>query len=212
MSSLDNWCGRGCADLPGRPRWRISETGVGAGNIVSARIWLITFWLIGLAGGCTMTPETPAEPPVETPEPFEAPAPESCTGDFSALSEPAAAICQRFNRVLESVDFLTGKSMLDLASRKALDELVADLNTFPNFIVRIEAHTDNRGSARANLALSKDRALAVVRYLVVNGVDGRRLQPFGFGEARPRVSNDTEAGRQQNRRIEVRVVVPVDET
>lgn len=116
--------------------------------------------------------------------------------------------CSLFTRTLVGVDFAIGEHAVDSEARAALDELVMQLSEYADIRIKIEAHTDNRGNARDNLELSKRRVMSVVRYLVLNGVDGRRLEPSGLGESRPLVGNSTEEGRRQNRRIEISVVTP----
>jgi OOP family OmpA-OmpF porin len=69
--------------------------------------------------------------------------------------------------------------------------------------VRVEGHTDWIGSEEYNQALSVRRAEAVYRYLVNRGVEPERFTVEGFGKSRPIASNDTEAGRAQNRRVEL---------
>jgi outer membrane protein OmpA-like peptidoglycan-associated protein len=71
--------------------------------------------------------------------------------------------------------------------------------------VRIEGHTDNRGGAAMNLALSGRRAASVVNWLVRRGIDKSRLSSKGFGLTRPIDSNTTEEGRQNNRRVEFHI-------
>ena len=68
--------------------------------------------------------------------------------------------------------------------------------------IRVSGHTDNVGNPRRNQALSEARARAVREYLVSHGIDGSRVEAVGFGDQRPVASNDTEEGRQENRRIE----------
>jgi OOP family OmpA-OmpF porin len=67
--------------------------------------------------------------------------------------------------------------------------------------MRIEGHTDNQGDPGMNLKLSGERALAVARWLVAQGVDCKRLIAVGFGQDKPVAGNDTPEGRAQNRRI-----------
>ena len=114
--------------------------------------------------------------------------------------------CSLFRGAIQSVDFKPGDHRLDSASRDSLANLVKMLNTYPEVVLQLEGHTDNRGEARENLALSKRRVMSVVKYLVANGIDGNRLKPFGIGENRPVMSNATAAGRSENRRIEMSVV------
>lgn len=109
--------------------------------------------------------------------------------------------CELFSGSLPDVQFAPGNAAVNAQARKALDVVVKQLLQHPGVEIAIEGHTDNRGSAADNLALSKKRVMSVVRYLVVKGVDGRRLRPYGYGESRPLFSNATEEGRQRNRRI-----------
>lgn len=111
--------------------------------------------------------------------------------------------CALFFGVLENVVFEQGGSSLNKASRQALDALILKLKRHPDVSIAVDGHTDNRGSAKVNLELSKQRVISVVRYLVINGIDGDRLTPHGYGESRPLFSNATEEGRRRNRRIEI---------
>jgi len=116
--------------------------------------------------------------------------------------------CPVIGGALKNVDFAANASDLGRDSRAALDDFVILLNQHPSVVVAVAGHTDNRGSGIRNLELSKQRVMAVVRYLVARGIAPGRLQPYGYGEARPVVSNASAEGRAQNRRIEVSVVVP----
>jgi len=106
--------------------------------------------------------------------------------------------------VLAGVEFESGSSTLTAQAQQLLDETASDMLRSPTVRIAIMAHTDNQGAAAGNLELSKQRALAVARYLVSRGVEGSRLQPEAYGESRPLVSNGTAEGRTQNRRIELR--------
>jgi len=114
--------------------------------------------------------------------------------------------CAALDGVIDGLDFALGDHRLNQDSRVVLAELVDELELYPTAVVAISAHTDNRGSAAANLELSKQRVMSVVRYLVSNGIESARLKPFGYGESRPREKNRTAEGRAQNRRIEISVV------
>lgn len=114
--------------------------------------------------------------------------------------------CPVFLGVLEGVEFEAAAADLGRNARLALDRLVEELNDHPEVIITVDGHTDNRGSGAQNLELSKQRVLSVVRYLVARGVAPQRLRPYGYGEARPIVSNSSPEGRRQNRRIEISVV------
>lgn len=116
--------------------------------------------------------------------------------------------CSLFRGVIESVDFAAGSVQLNSTSRESLAKLVERLNAYPNVALKLEGHTDNRGAASKNLELSKQRVMAVTRYLVSKGIEGNRLKPIGLGENRPLASNATPEGRKRNRRIEMSVFTP----
>ena len=84
-----------------------------------------------------------------------------------------------------------------------LDRLVDLLEQRPNLTLVVVGHTDTRGDASKNLDLSKARAESVVAYLMFRGIDVERLTALGRGETEPFASNDTEAGRELNRRIQL---------
>ena len=72
-----------------------------------------------------------------------------------------------------------------------------------NADVRVIGHTDNTGTHQINQPLSENRALSVRSYLVGKGVDGSRISTTGVADSQPMASNDTAAGRAQNRRVEI---------
>jgi outer membrane protein OmpA-like peptidoglycan-associated protein len=86
-----------------------------------------------------------------------------------------------------------------------LRELAASLNRYPGTNLLIVGHTDSQGSDSYNQLLSTRRATSASRYLEIQGVDGNRLHTSGRGEQEPLVSNSTDEGRHQNRRIEVAI-------
>lgn len=90
-----------------------------------------------------------------------------------------------------------------------LDKLVALMKKYPNMVINIEGHTDNRGSDSYNLLLSDKRAKAAVQYVISKGIGQNRISGEGFGESRPVVAcgdNCTEEQHQQNRRSEFIIV------
>jgi outer membrane protein OmpA-like peptidoglycan-associated protein len=111
-------------------------------------------------------------------------------------------------RITEQVKFATGSAKLLPESDGVLDAVLEVLKKHPAISkVRIEGHTDAKGAEYANRLLSKDRAAAVAAWLVKRGIDKKRLESAGFGSSKPIDSNDTEAGRQNNRRVEFHVVL-----
>lgn len=110
-------------------------------------------------------------------------------------------------RVLQQVHFATGSATILPDSFPMLNEIVKLLQATPGIKkMRVEGHTDNRGAAAMNLDLSKRRAAAVVTYLVQHGIDSGRLSSEGYGMTKPIDTNDTDAGRQANRRVEFKIV------
>jgi outer membrane protein OmpA-like peptidoglycan-associated protein len=85
----------------------------------------------------------------------------------------------------------------------AIDRLADFMEDNPERRLLIEGHTDSRGSEEYNQELSHRRAYAVTEALVQRGIESNRLRPVGLGESYPVTSNDSPAGRQQNRRVEV---------
>jgi outer membrane protein OmpA-like peptidoglycan-associated protein len=104
---------------------------------------------------------------------------------------------------LGDVLFDTGRSNLKGGATSNLSKLAAFLNKYKDRTVMIEGHTDSLGSEDSNLGLSQRRAESVKSYLMGEGVASVRLNASGKGEGAPVSSNDSPAGRQQNRRVEV---------
>jgi len=99
--------------------------------------------------------------------------------------------------------FATGMADLSPDAIRNVDKLTDFLEKHPNRNVLIEGHTDSVGSEEFNLTLSQSRADAVKEQLVVKGIDPSRITTKGYGKKYPVSTNDTPAGRQQNRRVEV---------
>lgn len=108
--------------------------------------------------------------------------------------------------VLRNIYFDYDKATLRPESKDELDRLVTLLKTLPALKIEISGHTDNRGSEEYNLKLSFDRARSVVDYLIAAGIESQRLTYKGYGFSQPIASNETEEGRQLNRRVEFKVV------
>ena len=104
--------------------------------------------------------------------------------------------------MLEGILFETGSATIDPESNPRLDRVVEYMTHMTSVRIRIAGHTDNVGNPQRNQALSQSRAEAVRAYLVAHGIDGGRVEAVGLGDTQPIAPNDTEAGRQQNRRIE----------
>lgn len=105
----------------------------------------------------------------------------------------------------EQVFFKFRKATIMPASYPLLDEVAQVLRENPNIHIRIEGHTDDKGSNKFNLKLSRDRAASVRKYLEDKGISSDRMASEGFGEERPIEDNKTEAGRAANRRVEIHI-------
>jgi OOP family OmpA-OmpF porin len=110
---------------------------------------------------------------------------------------------------LRGVNFDLDKSDIRIDAGPILDRaveiLVDAINQRPNLRVVVEGHTDSRASAAYNERLGMRRADAVRSYLISKGLDSSRITAVSFGELQPVASNDTEEGRAQNRRVELRL-------
>jgi outer membrane protein OmpA-like peptidoglycan-associated protein len=129
--------------------------------------------------------------------------------------EPAKNGCPQFIRritgsseiqILKQVQFATGKATILPNSYAILDEVVRLLKVNPEIKhLAIEGHTDNRGSNDLNEKLSNDRANSVMQYLIGKDIDAGRLSAAGFGPRKPIADNNTNDGRQKNRRVEFHI-------
>jgi OOP family OmpA-OmpF porin len=102
---------------------------------------------------------------------------------------------------VRNLEFEFGKSTIRERSLPYLNK-VADLLTKKGISLKLGGHTDAVGSETANMMLSKDRAEAIKTYLISKGANGSRIEAVGYGETQPIANNKTDAGRQQNRRVE----------
>jgi outer membrane protein OmpA-like peptidoglycan-associated protein/tetratricopeptide (TPR) repeat protein len=108
--------------------------------------------------------------------------------------------------VLNNIFFDFDKSTLRNESFPELERLLKLLNDYPTLKIEISGHTDNRGTAAYNKTLSENRAKTVVDYLVGKGISKDRLTFAGYGFDKPVATNDTDEGRQLNRRTEFKII------
>jgi OOP family OmpA-OmpF porin len=113
----------------------------------------------------------------------------------------------------ETLLFGFNHSNLDEDAQKKLDEIASLVAGKKRFIIQVQGYTDRTGPTDYNLELSRRRADAVVRYLTLEQkVPLARVFRIGYGEDAPAASNDTREGREQNRRVEVRVLTVLEAT
>jgi OOP family OmpA-OmpF porin len=144
---------------------------------------------------CVATAPPPAAPPA--PEP---PAP-------LTQAAPKTEVKAEKIELKEKVEFDTDSARILDQSKPLLDEVVQALKDHPEILkVEIEGHTDSRASKAHNLKLSDERAASVRKYLEDHGIAANRLVSKGYGETKPIADNKTDAGRAENRRVEVRIL------
>jgi OmpA-OmpF porin, OOP family len=107
---------------------------------------------------------------------------------------------------LNNVFFDFDMDVLRPESRAELDRLVRLLKERPSMIIQVDGHCDDYGGHDYNMDLSRRRVNAVVGYLTGAGISSARLIPRGFGKTRPVATNDTDEGRQLNRRVEYTIM------
>lgn len=108
-------------------------------------------------------------------------------------------------RMPEAILFATDSAALNSQLRSDLFVLADSLNKYPQSVVTVTGHTDNTGSAAYNQDLSERRASSVASVLRAGGVSRSRIRVVGAGESRPIATNQTSAGRQQNRRVDITI-------
>ncbi len=132
----------------------------------------------------------------------------------AALAASEAAAVRREGNLLavtfkSDLTFDTNSAAVKPGFHTELDRVSNILVQYPQTLIRVEGHTDSTGSETYNMNLSQQRAEAVKNLLVQRGVAGSRLEVIGFGETMPVANNSAEAGRQKNRRVELKVVPQV---
>lgn len=105
-----------------------------------------------------------------------------------------------------NITFATNSADLNASFFEVLNSVSLVVNEFNQTVIEVAGHTDSTGSDQYNQQLSERRASAVAAYLGTRNVRADRIITVGMGEARPVASNDTEQGRQQNRRVELTLV------
>jgi outer membrane protein OmpA-like peptidoglycan-associated protein len=141
---------------------------------------------------------TPSRPADRSPVPAPVPLPPPPKSGKAKLEAGRIALN-------EKIQFEPRSAKIDERSFSLLDEVVTILDASRTVEIVIEGHTDSQGAPGKNRELSYNRAEAVKRYLVRRGIAATRIDTRGYGESRPIASNDYESGREQNRRVEIRV-------
>lgn len=126
-----------------------------------------------------------------------------------SITRPTIQLTQEEQKILqdvfENLEFATGKWIIKAVSFPSLNKLATLLITKPNYHLKISGHTDAVGSEKSNQTLSVNRANAVKNYLVKKGASKNKIEARGYGESQPIADNETEEGRQRNRRVEFNI-------
>ncbi len=127
------------------------------------------------------------------------------------LSTSEAASVNRQGKILAvtlqgDVTFASGSARVKPAMYDEINRIADILQQYPQTRIRVEGHTDNVGAEASNMELSRQRAAAVKNLLVRRGIASPRIEVAPFGESQPIAPNSTDAGRQQNRRVEIKVI------
>jgi outer membrane protein OmpA-like peptidoglycan-associated protein len=124
------------------------------------------------------------------------------TSDAAAVSRDGNLLAVTFKG---DVTFDTNSAAVRPGLYSEIDRVAGVLTKYPDTLIRVEGHTDSVGSETYNMDLSKRRAGAVRDLLSSRGVAVTRIEVIGYGETMPVATNDTEAGRTKNRRVEIKI-------
>lgn len=115
--------------------------------------------------------------------------------------EVTEEVQKQLNDYARTILFDTGKSSIKAESTSVMVDIIQILNEYPNAKFTVEGHTDSVGSESTNQKLSESRANSVRDFLIDKGIAADRLSAIGYGEAKPIATNNTRAGRAQNRQV-----------
>ncbi len=184
-----------------------SEGAIAGGAVIGAGL----AWLL-----CREDKPEPEPAPAPTPRPAPEPPKDSdgdgvidandqCPGTPAGVKVNAVGCPEIGEKILslEGVNFDTNKATIKSESEAILDNAVKVLSDNASIYVRLEGHTDSRGSEAYNKELSQRRTEAVAAYLSAHGIDPDRLSAVGYGESTPVAPNDTPEDRYKNRRVDL---------
>jgi outer membrane protein OmpA-like peptidoglycan-associated protein/uncharacterized protein YdeI (BOF family) len=134
---------------------------------------------------------------------------DAAVAGVNATNERISALDDYVPQETTAINFRVGSAVLNAQAKAQLDDIATKAASARGYVIEVSGYTDTSGSVEANRRLSQRRADAVVRYLAENHrIPLRRIvTPFGYGEAQAVADNRTRAGRAQNRRVEVKILV-----
>ena len=130
--------------------------------------------------------------------------------DDDGCPDELPAAVKKFTGVIKGINFKANSADIQKSSFKLLNDAVKVMKEYSDLRIEISGHTSSEGKAEKNLKLSQDRAASVKAYLVGQGIADDRVITVGYGSEKPIADNKTAKGRQQNRRIEFRLLTQAD--
>jgi outer membrane protein OmpA-like peptidoglycan-associated protein len=128
------------------------------------------------------------------------------TVENNGCPEIKAEIKQKVDHAAKEIYFAFASADIEDKSLKALDDVVTILKEDPAIKLKIEAHSDNKGTFVKNIYWSEKRAKAVADYIISKGISANRINAKGYGDTHPIADNATEEGRAKNRRVEMQLL------
>ena len=134
---------------------------------------------------------------------------DAAVAGVNATNERISALDDYEPQTVTAVNFRTGSAVLSADSKTKLDEIATKAMNAKGYVLEVSGFADATGSIQRNRMLSQRRADAVITYLVENhNIPLRRIiTPYGYGELNPVAENDSRGGREQNRRVEIKLLV-----
>jgi outer membrane protein OmpA-like peptidoglycan-associated protein len=134
---------------------------------------------------------------------------DAAVAGVNATNERISALDDYAPQETAAVNFKSGSAVLSPDAKTKLDDIASKAMNAKGYVLEVSGYADSRGSINLNRQLSQRRADAVIRYLVEShNIPLRRIvTPFGYGEMNPVAENDTREGREQNRRVEIKLLV-----
>jgi outer membrane protein OmpA-like peptidoglycan-associated protein len=134
---------------------------------------------------------------------------DAAVAGVNATNDRISALDDYAPQETAAVNFKSGSAVLSPDAKTKLDDIATKAMNAKGYVLEVSGYADSRGSVNLNRALSQRRADAVIRYLIEShNIPLRRIvTPFGYGEMNPVAENDTREGREQNRRVEIKLLV-----
>lgn len=134
---------------------------------------------------------------------------DAAVAGVNATNERISSLDDYEPQTVAAVNFRSGSAVLSADSKTKLDEIATKALNAKGYVLEVSGFADSRGSIALNRQLSQRRADAVIRYLVENhNIPLRRIiTPYGYGELNPVAENESREGREQNRRVEIKLLV-----